>query len=348
MITVEYVDQFSSIYHRPPPRMGEPHRELELIFEAAGELEEIGTAKVWRKEIIRIIQRPELPLVETMNDSTMVHAFLTTSDVNVPLLPDQEVKKIDPNVFILRHLEHEFKVTLDQQTAPELLAEFEKVLEWFTSYQGPPTGTQPGGVPGNAITKRLSKAGEAGVAAVDKIAGKVSEKVDGFMEPKLEAARAGDTRNVNIGGKATRRILGKTRKVVGKTAGAADKVTDKASDAVGSILANNPIMKALRKGKKGTTHAKLHNTVTAGMAAAGKVYVAADERSREIVSTAGENSSEVLEQRYGDQVADAAKDSTRIALDSYKIFRFPASFGASALIKGAAKAAMADKAKTKQ
>jgi len=84
----------------------------------------------------------------------------------------------------------------------------------------------------------------------------------------------------------------------------------------------------------------LHETLTAGMVSVGKVYVAADEKGRALVSTWGDNSSEILREKYGGEVADAAQNSTRIALDSYRIMRFPAKFGAAALLKGAAKASV--------
>lgn len=331
----------------PPPSMSEPHLEYEVVFQAPGVLEETGAPQVRQEGTVRVIQGPTHSTVQTLDDSTMVYAFLAASHVNVPLPPDQQVQKIQPNVFVLRTPGHEFKVTFAAHTQPELLTEFEKVLAWFTSYQGPPIGTTPGGVSGG-VASRLSQAGDSGVAFVDKIAGKVSKRMDGFMDPKLEAARAAETKNVNIGGKATGAVLGTTRKVVGAGAGAANAVTEKASDVVGAVLANNPLMKGLRSGKEGSKRFRFHNTLTAGMVAVGKVYVAADERGRAIVSTAGENSAQVLQHRYGDQVAGAARDSTHIAVDSYRIFRFPAKFGASALIKGAAKASLADNAKIKQ
>ncbi len=308
------------------------HEEYEMVLSAPGSIEEQGAPHLRQEGLVRVIQGPKQVQVHTMDDATMVYAFLSVNDMNIPLLPDQKASKHSPTSYTLRIPGHKFTVSLADDTPPEVLVEFEKIVGWFCSYQGEPAGNTL------RMSQRLERAGDKGVEMVEKLAGKLETQLSTRMEPHMVAAREVETKNVNIGGKATATVLGTTRKVVGAGAKGASVVTDKASNVVGSVLGNNPIMKNMRKAPEGSRRFRFHETLTAGMVAVGKVYVAADEKGRTIVSTAGENGAEVLRERYGDQVAGAAKDGTHIGVDAYRIMRFPAKFGASALLKGAAKA----------
>lgn len=310
------------------------HEEYELVFSATGCIEEKGAPHLKQNGIVKVIQGPKQIQVHTLDDATMVYAFLSVNDINIPLLPDQKAEKLSPTSFKLRIPSHEFIVTLENNTPDELLTEFEKIISWFCKYEGEPAGNT------GRLSQRFERAGDQGVAMVEQFASKVEISLNDRIQPHVNAARECETKNINIGGKATASVLGTTRKVVGAGAKGASVVTDKASDVVGSVLGNNPLMKTMRKAPEGSRRFRFHETLTAGMVAVGKVYVAADEKGRAIVSTAGENGAEVLRERYGDQVAGAARDSTHIGVDAYRIMRFPAKFGASALLKGAAKASL--------
>jgi len=378
-----------------PANTTSQHAEYEMVFEAKGVLEEKDAPHLRQDGIIRVIQGPKMINVDTLDGNTLVYAFLSVNEVNVPLVPDQEASRISPHCYKIRVPDHEFTITLDgEKCTPEIEVEFEKILKWFVTYQGEPAGKisaaavpasapvapsappsdasmdPPAGAPMAAdpapapasdaesvpvpqgrpsMSDRFDAAGARGVAFVEKVAGKVETKVNGVIDPKLESAHnvesRGEAKDVKLGGKVTSTVLGTTAGAVGKVAGAANSVSEKASDVVGTVLGKNPIMKNLGKAEEGSKRFRFHRTLTSGMVAVGNVYVTADERGRQIVSTAGENSAEVLRARYGKEVSGAARDSTHIAMDSYRIMRFPAKFGASALLKGAAKASVTSTAK---
>lgn len=330
----------------PPPAKSEAHWDYEVLFQASGVMVEHGAPHLQQAGTVRIIQGPTLNSVSEIDSASKVYAFIAVNHVNVPLLPDEHARRLNANSFLVRIPGYEFTISLAPQTPAEVVNEFERILAWFTCYQCPPGGytATGGGGSGTSASARIHQAGDVGVKLVEKLADKMTHRMDGLMESQMASARNVETRNVKIGGDGTRTVLGTTRKVVGAGAGAASAITEKASDVVGSVLANNPLMKGLRGGPEGSKRFRLHNTLTAGMVAVGKVYVAADERGREMVSTTGEQSAEVLRERYGEQVADAARDGTHIAVDSYRILRFPAKFGAKALVKGAAKASLTKQA----
>lgn len=333
-------------YGPPPPHHShpshpagyDPHAEYELVFQAVGTVQEYGSLEYRQSGIIRVIQGPKQVHVKTMDHYSDVFAFLSVNDLNIPLLPNQTARFVNPYGYAINVSSRTFFVTLDRSTPDEFIREFEKILSWFCSFQSAhdSNNSRPSG-----MARKIDNAGNKGVDMVERIADSIHTKLTYAMEPRLRAAREAETHQVNIGGRATATVLGGTRSAVGKVAGFAGVVTDKAANVVGTVLAKNPVMNNMRNAPEGSKRYGLHETLTAGMVSVGKVYVACDEKGRALVSTWGDNSAEVLRERYGDQAAGAAQDSTRIAIDSYRILRFPAKFGAAALLKGAAKASVA-------
>lgn len=323
--------------HHSHPSGYDPHAEYELVFQAVGTVEEYGSLACRQGGIIRVIQGPKQLDVKTMDGYTSVFSFLSINSLNIPLLPDQTARFVEPYLYSVNVTGRTFFVALERTTPDELMREFEKILSWFCSFQGAHTHDNNSGKPGG-MARKIDSAGNKGVDLVERLADRVQAKLARTLEPRLRAAREAETRQVSIGGRATAGVLGGTRSVVGKVAGVAGVVTDKAASAVGTVLARNPVMNNLRNAPQDSRRHSLHESLTAGMVSVGKVYVACDEKGRAVVSTWGDNSAEVLREKYGDQVAGAAQDSTRIAVDSYRIMRFPAKLGVAPLLKGAAKA----------
>lgn len=321
-----------------------------MVFEAAGSLKEIGGHGLDISGKVRVIQGPRASSVSVMDSSTLVYAFVSVGEANLPLLPNQPARRVSSTAFEFEMPDRRFSVHLSPSTPSELVDEFENVLKWFCVYESRPSGVSVApGAPGapNAAAQpavasppqgMLDKAGAQGVAFVERYGDKINTAINSRLGASLENARAQETRNINAGGKATSSVLGGARKVVGAGAGIAATVTDKASGVVGGILGGNPVMKGLRNAPEESKRSRFHDTLMAGMAAAGKVYVAVDEKGKTIISTTGDNASEIVREKYGDDAAVKVRDSTRIAVDSYRIFRFPAKFGAATLLKGAAKA----------
>lgn len=327
-----------------PPPCAVHHDQFEMVFEAPGSLTEIGGHGLNISGTVRVIQGPRASSVPVMDNSTLVYAFVSAGEANLPLLPNQPARRVSKHSFEFEIPNRRFAVRLSSSTPSELIDEFENVLKWFCVYESMPPGktsTDATAAPIHAPPQgMMGKAGDQGVAFVERYGDKINSAINNRLGASLENARGQETRNVNVGGKATSSVLGGARKVVGTGAGIAATVTDKASDVVGGILGNNPVMKGLRNAPEESKRFRFHDTLMSGMAAVGKVYVAVDEKGKTIISTTGDNASEIVREKYGPDAAAAASDSTRIAVDSYRIFRFPAKFGASALLKGAAKASV--------
>lgn len=322
------------------PQHAVPHEEYELVFQALGTVNEVGGHQLRLSGKVRVIQGPKQLNVNTLDDATMVYAFLSVNDMNLPLLPNQRARWVAPLVYEIHIPGREFSVALDQSTSDELIVEFEKILRWFCKYDTPTQAApgSPAAAAGSSFARRLDRAGDSCVAFVERVGGRMQGGVTTRVDAQVDAARGTPTRNVPLGGRATAGVMGGTRRAVGAGASLASKVTDRASDVVGSVLGSNPIMKSLGNAPEASKRFRFHDTLTSGMVAIGKVYVAADEKGRSIVSTTGEGGAEILRERYGEEVAGAARNGTGIAVDGYRIMRFPAKFGASSLIKGAMKA----------
>jgi len=327
-----------------PPANSEEHRDYELLFQAVGEVIEKGAGK--HIGTIRVIQGPKFETggavvdIEDLDDDTAFYGFLSVNMENIPLLPQNHVEKISDHEYDIHIPGREFKVILEDATDEELIEEFENILVWFCKYEKQ-------SVDDVAAAQRLENMGDQGVSTVDNIGSRVQQRISRTFQPHLDAARAEEGRNIPIGGETTSNVLGTTRHVVGSVAGVTGQITDTASHGVASLVrrvSSRPNRTPLPPTSR---RFRLRKTLNSGLVAAGKVYVAADEKGRAIIQTAGDSTSELLYEKYGEEVEQAAKDTTTIAIDAYKILRFPANFAVKAIIGGAVKSsavAQAEKA----
>lgn len=75
----------------------------------------------------------------------------------------------------------------------------------------------------------------------------------------------------------------------------------------------------------------------AGLLAFGRIYVAADNQGKIIIGDTGKGTAEYAGVTYGDEAEQVARQLGGIALDGYRIARFPKKLGATAILKGALK-----------
>lgn len=317
----------------PLPSHSVHHDEYELVFQAQAVVQEYGGQHPRLSGNVRVIQGPKHHQVQTLEDTTLVYAFLSIAELNLPLLPDQPATRLCQFSYDISVPGRRFHLKFDHTTPSQLVIEFDNIIRWFCNYQQQSNAPQS-----TTVASRMDRAGTSGVQFVQRIGDRVQHHVEQNLDKHISAARTAESRSVPLGGRATANVLGGTRRVVGVGAGVASKLTERASDVVGSVLGNNPVMKNLRSAPQDSKRFRFHETLTSGMVAVGKVYVAADEKGRAVVATAGDSGAEILRERYGDEVAGAARNSTGIAIDGYRIVRFPAKFGASSLLKGALKA----------
>lgn len=222
----------------------------------------------------------------------------------------------------------------------------EEILRWFMKYEGKKEGGWAEWIEG------LGVRGEEWVGGIgDKAHGVVLEKLCGGGEGEEVVEVEGgerERRNVKLGGRVTRGVLGGARWGSEKGARVAHVVTEKVSDTVGGVLGGNPVVKHMREAPAYSKRHRFHKLMTAGMMAIGRVYLKADEKGKVVIETAGDGLGKKAGEKYGDEAEKATRDLGRIGLNSYRIVRFPNKLGASALLKGALKGAMKDQGQKSQ
>jgi hypothetical protein len=194
----------------------------------------------------------------------------------------------------------------------------------------------------------IDKAGIKGAQFVTKYGEKIHMSVKKRVDSNVAAGSTREPRNVNLGGAATAGTLGGAKRIVGAGAGLAAGVIDKVSSVIGGALANNPAMKNMRDAPEESGRRKAHDLLVSGAMAVGRVYVAADNQGKLIFETAGDGAGRIAGVKYGPEAENAARATGHIALDGYRIFRFPAKLGATSLIKGAMKGGMQAHAQSAQ
>lgn len=313
------------------------------------------------KGILRVIQGsiPHTP--------SAFHAFISVEHINIPLLPTQPAHSTGlkgRNQYLVNIPDAAYLIELDPATESELVDGFERILRWFCQWQSvasakafsPSTPELPCGASNDSpsisqsdpspvrtssssrMQSAFDKAGEKGVSLVDKYGAKINDAVNRKVDQKMAAPPA-QPREVKMGGAGTSKVLGGARSVVGAGAGLAATVSDKASTAVGNVIANNKAMKNMREAPEESKRRSFHNTLFAGLMAIGRVYVAADKKGKLIIQSVGSGAARVTGAKYGAEAEDASRNLAHVALDGYRIMRFPQKLGATALLKGALKAA---------
>lgn len=192
-------------------------------------------------------------------------------------------------------------------------------------------------VPLTTSNSRLDRAGAKGAGMVTKYGEKLNKSLKARADASVAASANRPQKNVKLGGSGTATALNGAKKVVGTGAGLAATVIDKVSSAIGSGLANNKAMATLRDAPEGSQKRKTHDLLVSGAMAAGRVYIAADNQGKLIFETAGDGAGRVAGAKYGPEAEAAARASGHIALDGYRIFRFPNKLIASSLVQGAVK-----------
>lgn len=291
----------------------------ELIFYEPGTVIDLKDSTIKKSGFIMVLQAPKDKSVQEINDSTDVYGYLSINELNLPLHPTATSFRKDEYTFIVRLPRHEFVIEFQDGVEKTSLAQFKKILEWFTGFEKKLTAAE-----------FFDEAGEKGKEKLEEISGAVLNKIDQVLQPHVEAARENETNEIGLGGGTTRSVLSKIRDFIGGVASFGSSAIDRASDSVGSALS-----RILRKTDKNYA---FHDTLSSGMVAIGKIYVTFDEQGQSIISTAGDRSSEILRERYGEEVSAAARDVTSITRDGYKIFRFPVKFPVQVLVRGAQKA----------
>lgn len=195
--------------------------------------------------------------------------------------------------------------------------------------------------PPSQSNSRLDRAGVKGATIVTKYGEKLNKSLKARADASVAASANKPQKNVKLGGAGTASALNSAKKVVGTGAGLAATVIDKVSSAIGSGLANNKAMATMRDAPEGSQKRKTHDLLVSGAMAVGQVYIAADNQGKLIFETAGDGAGRVAGAKYGSEAEAATRATGRIALDGYRIFRFPNKLIASSLVRGAVKGSTA-------
>lgn len=184
---------------------------------------------------------------------------------------------------------------------------------------------------------KFARAGEKGVEFVERWGNRINNSIQKKLSARVEKAKETEPHKAKLGGKVTGMALHGARFVVGKGATVASVATEKISGVVGKGLAKNPVSKRFSTAPEGTKRRTFHDNLMAGMLAFGRVYIAADNKSKLIIEDTGKGASEYARATYGDEAENIARQVSGIALDGYRIARFPKKLGASSLLTGALK-----------
>lgn len=242
----------------------------------------------------------------------------------------------------------------------ELVDALQNILQWFCGWvpgddavnantsggalpaaQGyaVPTGHGSGTPPPtpSASQDRFARAGDKGVEFVERMGTRINSSIQTRLSARVEKAKETDPRNTKLGGGVTNKVLAGARVVVGKGAAIASVATEKISGVVGKGLAKNPVTKSFSDAPEGTSRRTFHDNLMAGLLAFGRVYVAADNQGKIIIGGTGTGTAEYAGVTYGEEAEQVARQLGGIALDGYRISRFPHKLGVTALLKGALK-----------
>lgn len=173
---------------------------------------------------------------------------------------------------------------------------------------------------------------------VESLGTKVHQSIQRKLTTRVEAAKEkGQPKDMKLGGKATSTILGSVRGVVGVGAKVAARVTDKVADIVGKGMSENRVSRGMAEADEGTKKRAFHDNLRAGLVAFGKVFIEADRQGKIIIEGIGEGGAELASAKYGKDAEEKARMVGGIALDGYRVARFPQKLGVTAVFKGALK-----------
>lgn len=273
------------------------------------------------------------------------HAFLSLQHLNIPLLPSCPVYKSSssPHTYELHIPSNQFTLIVSPEADKELVTSLEQILKWFCQWNDAiPAGNIVEDVPASATTEpgvedRFTRLGDKGVRFVETMGERLNAGLQRRLSKHVESARGAPQKDLKLGGGVTKSVLSGTRVVVGVGANVASKVTGTVSGVVGKGLAKNPMSKNMSRAPEGSARRKFHDNLMGGLVAFGRVYVAADQQGKLIIQTTTDASAELAGVKYGHQAEHATRNLGSIALDGYRVARFPAKLGTVSLLKGGLK-----------
>ena len=327
-----------------------------------------------REGILSVLQQPAAVPNGSPHD-VRVDAFISFRSANIPLLKRCFAERVSsqlvkhhhstapPATYLLRFPNRTLVIHLHPETEPELVSAFWRVLQWFCSTSDPRMQSDPRITveypeseyadsvqqPNDPSTYHrndsFTRLGDHGVALVSRVGTRLNARIEQHFSARIDRARATETdeekkKDVKLGGKATSALLGGTRKVVGVGAKVASGVTTKVSNVVANGMSNSSVARSFRESKEGTLKKKIHTTISGSLEAAGRIFVAADEQGQKMLRSTGEGSESLAREKYGEEAAAASRNMAGIAIDGYRIARFPQKLGATAVLKGAVKSKM--------
>lgn len=310
---------------------------------------------------LRIIQGPLPPSSpEKTNECIFYHAFMSVASVNIPLLPTCIASRPESSTFRLNIPNRIFVIQVLNANA-ELDDSFESLLRWFCQWRSndgtttssmpsgttpsPPTSTLHPSTPAQSpppakSSDRFEMAGDKGVELVERFGAALNNRINRALEQRRDAVREENKKELKLGGKVTSSLLSTTRKVVGAGATVASKLTERISSSVGARMADNSATRSMSNAPVGSAKRTLYDNLMSGLLVCGRVYVAADKHGKIILEDIGTRAEEITHRKYGAEAAAASRNVSGIALDTYRISRFPQKLGATAIVRGAVKSRM--------
>ena len=302
--------------------------------------------------LLRILQGPA-PSTSTSSGPNLVHAFLSIDTLSLPLIPAVTARgDNDSRNFFLSFPQpatSSFQIVLHQKTESNLVSGFRDLLKWFctwTSSDG--KNISPGGLVSDAQSSssdqpdRFAALGDRGVAFVEKhgqrIQSRIERKFSSRRNPEdAPMNRKNSTKAGSAIGGAGVTVLSGASAVVGRGAKIASHVSEKVSGGIAHGITQNSMSRSIADAPRGTLKRRFADELRSGAAAFGRVYLAADQQGKLIIECTTDNASAAAGEKYGDNAEAAGRNVGRLAVDGYRIFRFPQKLGATAIVKSAVK-----------
>lgn len=353
-------------------------------FSAASSLPPQPTLSAPVSGTLRVIQGPLPPSSPDLNDaSPFYHAFLSVGDVSIPLLPKCVASRGGLLHFqVTVPSGQTLSIEPNNSTQPELVDALERLLRWFCQWSEPtasgvaapvgfseatplkshtayPQAYSPAAdaasismqdvesvdvPPPQSKADRFAAAGDKGVEIVERVGSALHRRITSALEAKRDAVEPDGQRSVKLGGKATSSLLSVTRKVVGAGATVASKLTDRISSSVGSAMSNSKVSRSMSQAPEGSLKRSFYDNLMAGGVVVGRVYVAADKMGKMIIEDAGDRAAQIAGKKYGGEAESATRNLSHIAVDGYRIARFPQKLGAVSILRGAVTSNVTSKA----